>query len=60
MILKGESKIDKIEKIDKVINIISRALKNILKESPDFTGSITINFCLGGISDISKKENLKV
>jgi len=49
-----------ISKSDEVINIILRALRNILKENPDFTGSITINFCLGGVSDISKKENLKV
>lgn len=55
--IKGVSKIDKN---DKVINAILKALKEILKVSPDFTGSITINFCLGGVSSISKKENLKV
>ena len=58
MILKGESKIDKIEKIDKVINIISKALKEILNHNPDFTGSITINFCLGGISNIYLKKKI--
>jgi len=60
MILKGESKIDKIEKIDKVINIISKALKEILNESPDFTGDIHLNFFMGGLANINKTESLKI
>ena len=47
-------------KSDEVIKKIVIKLKEILNESPDFTGSVNINFCLGGISNISKKENLKV
>jgi len=47
-------------KSDEVIKKIIRELRKILEENSDFTGSITINFCLGGVSGISKKENLKV
>ena len=57
--IKGEVKLLE-SKSDKVIKKIIMKLKEILKEDSDFTGSITINFCLGGISNISKKENLKV
>jgi len=47
-------------KSDEVIKKINIKLKEVLEKSPDFTGSVTINFCLGGVSDISKKENIKV
>ena len=47
-------------KSDEVIKKIIIKLKEILKEDSNFTGSITINFCLGGVTGIQKKENLKV
>jgi len=45
-------------KSDEVIKKIIIKLKEILEENPDFTGSVNINFCLGGISNIYKKEKV--
>ena len=50
----------KINKLDRVLSIISKAISEILNHNNDFTGSITLNFCLGGITSIQKKENVKV
>jgi len=52
--------LNKLDKINKVLNIIMTAISEILNHNNDFTGSITINFCLGGITSIQKKENVKV
>jgi len=52
--------LNKLDKINKVLNIIMTAISEILNNNNDFTGSITINFCLGGVTGITKKENVKV
>jgi len=52
--------LNKLDKINKVLNIIMTAISEILNHNNDFTGSITINFCLGGVTGITKKENVKV
>jgi hypothetical protein len=49
-----------INKIDITLKKIIKQLRNILEENPEFTGSIDINFCRGGVSSIGKKENLKI
>jgi len=50
----------KEDKIERVVDSISKVLKNILGVNPDYTGSININFCSGGVTSIQKKENMKV
>ena len=47
-------------KSNKVIKKITIKLKEILKESPDFTGDIHLNFFMGGIANIKKSEDLKI
>ena len=60
MILNRGVELNKLDKINKVLNIIMTAISEILNNNNDFTGSITINFCLGGVTGITKKENVKV
>ena len=48
---------------DKTYEIIKKILiklKEILEDNPDYCGSITINFYKGGISEIEKKESIKI
>ena len=40
--------------LQKVINIIDEAIKK------RFTGSITINFHLGGVTNINRNESIKI
>ena len=54
--LKGDSK---ISKLDNIIEIINKLLKEILKESPDFTGNIQLNFYEGKLASINKSEKIK-
>jgi len=49
-----------MNKINVTLNKIIKELRKVLKENPNFTGSVTMNFCLGGISNIEKRENLKI
>lgn len=35
-------------------------LKEILRESPDFTGDVHLNFYMGGLANIKKTESLKI
>jgi len=60
VILNRGVELNKLDKINKVLNIIMTAISEILNNNNDFTGSITINFCLGGVTGITKKENVKV
>jgi len=48
------------DKIYKTIEKIVIKLKEILEENSDYCGSVKINFYMGGITSIEKKENLKV
>ena len=47
-------------KSDEVIKKIVIKLKEILNESPDFTGDIHLNFFMGGLANINKTESLKI
>lgn len=49
-----------MDKINTTLKKIIKELRKILKENPNFTGSVTTNFCSGGVSNIEKKENLKI
>jgi len=48
-----------LSKSDDTIEKIKKLLKEILKESPDFTGSIRLNFYKGVMSSINKSEKIK-
>ena len=45
--------------IAKILEKINKILTNILVKNPSFTGSITIHFCLGGITGIKLEKNIK-
>jgi len=47
-------------KSDEVIKKIVIELEKILRESPDFTGDIHLNFFMGGLANINKTESLKI
>ena len=47
-------------KSNEVVKKITIKLKEILRESPDFTGDINISFCLGGLTGIYKREKMKI
>jgi len=47
-------------KINDTIQKITKILETILKTNPDYCGSITINFYLGGVTSAVKKEGLKI
>lgn len=49
-----------MNKIDITLKKIILELRKILKENPNYTGDIRISFCLGGLTGIEKKENLKI
>jgi len=44
---------------DKTLEKINKILTNILVKNPSFTGSVTIHFCLGGITGIKLEKNIK-
>ena len=45
-----------MSKIDKTLEKINDQLRNIFEKSPDFTGNITLDFCLGGLTGFKKIE----
>ena len=47
-------------KSEEVLKKINIKLKEILKESPNFTGDIHLNFYMGGLANIKKSEDLKI
>lgn len=49
-----------MNKIDTILSKIIEQFRKILEEDPNFTGSITINLCLGGITNIDKREKIKI
>lgn len=51
------SKSDDTEKRN--FELINKLLKEILKESPDFTGNIQLNFYEGKLASINKSEKIK-
>lgn len=54
--IKGDSNISKLED---VIYLINKLIKEILKISPDFTGSIRLNFYQGKLASMNKSEKIK-
>ena len=54
--IKGDSKISKLEN---AIYLINKLIKEILKEKPDFTGNIRLNFYKGILASINKSEKIK-
>ena len=49
-----------MNKINLTLKKIILALRAILKNNPNFTGEVRLNFHLGGLTDIKKTENLKI
>jgi len=49
-----------MNKINVTLQKIIKELRKVLEENPNFTGSVTTNFCRGGVSNIEKRENLKI
>ena len=49
-----------MSKIDKTLEKINKQLKDILTNNPDFTGSVKINFFKGGVTNIEKRECIKI
>ena len=45
-----------MSKIDKTLEKINDQLRDIFEKSPDFTGNITMDFCLGGLTGFKKIE----
>jgi len=45
-----------VTKIDKTLEKINNQLRHIFEENPDFTGNITMDFCLGGLTGFKKIE----
>ena len=41
---------------DVTLKRINDQLKDILEKNPDFTGNITLDFCLGGLTGFKKIE----
>ena len=56
---KGQIRLLK-SKSNEVVKKITIKLKEILEESPDFTGDIHLNFFMGGLVNIKKSEDLKI
>lgn len=60
--IQGDSKIRKLngtKKSNKVLKKINIKLKEILKESSDFTGNVQLNFYEGNLASINKSEKIK-
>ena len=47
-------------KIDEILKKINKQFRDILDKDPNFTGNINVSLCLGGLTGIEKKENLKI
>ncbi|MBA7569153.1 hypothetical protein ES708_10891 [subsurface metagenome] len=48
-----------MSKLNDTLELIKKMLKEILKESPDFTGNIQLNFYGGKLASINKSEKIK-
>ena len=45
-----------MNKTEKTLEKINKLLRDIFKDSPNFTGNITMDFCLGGLTGFKKIE----
>lgn len=46
-------------KIEEILKKINKLYKEILEDNPKYCGSIMVNFYMGGITHIEKKETVK-
>lgn len=46
-------------KIEEILEKINKLIKEIFKESPDFTGNIRLNIYKGRLASINKSEKIK-
>jgi len=49
-----------LDKTEKTLEKINKQLRDIFKNNPNFTGNITMDFCLGGLTNIKKTEKIKI
>ena len=49
-----------LDKINKTLEKINKQFRDILEENPNFTGNLNVSLCLGGLTGINKKEDLKI
>jgi len=47
------------DKESKTLELINKIFKEILKNNLNYCGSVTVNFYMGGITNIEKKEIVK-
>jgi len=47
------------DKESKTLELINKIFKEILKNNSNYCGSITVNFYMGGITNVEKKETVK-
>ena len=49
-----------LNKVDTILSKIIEQFRKILEKDPNFTGNVNVSLCLGGLTGIEKKENLKI
>lgn len=49
-----------LTKVDTTLKKIIKEFRKILEGNPNFTGRLTTDFCLGGVTSIDKKEKIKI
>ena len=49
-----------MSKLSNTLELVNKILKEIFKNSPDYTGAIKINFYKGGLTNIKKEESLNI
>jgi len=47
------------DKESKTLELINKIFKEILKNNLNYCGSVTVNFYMGGITNVEKKETVK-
>ncbi len=46
-------------KESKTLELINKIFKEILKNNSNYCGSVMVNFYMGGITNVEKKETIK-
>ena len=49
-----------MNKINITLHKLIKEFRKIFKENPNFTGSTSQDFCLGGLTNFEKKEKIKI
>lgn len=47
------------DKKNKTLELINKIFKEILENNLNYCGSVTVNFYMGGITNLEKKETVK-